>query len=128
MLKSYATTPNALAIFGMALAIFAVSVVATEPAYARQQSNGTSVTKSALKKKGYKCEVVSAGFVECKKGKTVYWCTGSTCVKKSLSQRPRRPKANAASVVKNVKPSRRARRIGKFIGETEKNRSRSVFR
>lgn len=56
------------------------------PAHATQ-NNGTSadVTVKSLKDKGYKCETVSVGFVECTKtGKTTQWCSGGKCVDKPL--------------------------------------------
>ncbi len=42
-----------------------------------------------LEKSGYKCEIVSANFVECinSEGKT-YWCTSGVCEAKPMITRP----------------------------------------
>lgn len=42
-----------------------------------------------LEKEGYKCEIVSANFIECtnKDGK-VYWCTSGVCEAKPRVTRP----------------------------------------
>lgn len=56
---------------------------------ARQNNAGGTINIDALKKDGYACEVVSAGFVECtKNGSPTYWCTSGTCTQAPKVMRP----------------------------------------
>lgn len=56
---------------------------------ARQNNAGVTIDINDLKKGGYACEVVSAGFVECtKNGSPTYWCTSGTCTQAPKVMRP----------------------------------------
>ena len=55
-------------------------------------TNNASETISSLKKKGFKCSFVTQGFTECKKGKTIYYCSGSICALKKVGAPDRRTK------------------------------------
>ncbi len=86
------------------IAVIAGFFIVSTPAVSAQNNSDTTTTvkKSKLKKDGYKCVVVSAGFVECTKtGKKTYWCSGSSCVPKSKKVRnSRRPnKVNSAQTM-----------------------------
>ena len=67
-------------LFASLLAIF-VALTALSPAFAADDapSAGSTIKKKDLEKDGYKCEVVSAGFVSCTKGDKEYWCTSGEC-------------------------------------------------
>ena len=95
------------AIFATALSLMVTLSVSLPvvPASAMQGSvstpMSTSLTQKELKKKGYKCETVSLGFVECTKGSTKYWCSGGTCTKKRVFKLNFRLKAVAPVGIAN---------------------------
>jgi len=87
-------TKTALTKFSTIIALTASLTLgsAISPASAAQiGTNSTSYSQSDLEDKGYSCEVVSLGFVECTKGDTTYWCSGGTCTKKKKTSRGIRP-------------------------------------
>ena len=53
-------------------------------------SNNSSETVSSLKKKGFKCSFITQGFTECRKGKTIYYCSGSVFELKKVGAADRR--------------------------------------
>jgi len=84
------------------------SLSAAEQGLAKKASNTgtTKITVSNLKKKGYKCEVVSLGLTECAKtGSKTYWCsTKTTCTEKPRVHRPVRDRAGPAPIAGPVAP------------------------
>jgi hypothetical protein len=75
--------PMSILLVMVELAVAAVLLLAAPaaPAHAVQNNGGgETVTIESLEKQGYKCEVVSVGFVECtKKGEKTYWCSRGSC-------------------------------------------------
>jgi hypothetical protein len=109
---------TALAIACLAIALgTSIGHAAGKGEIARPPSS--SISKASLAAKGFKCELVTAGWYECTDGTSVYWCVGWTCVRKNVSATGRQqlsnPSTTAARSVNGQsgkRPDRAAKRLG----------------
>jgi hypothetical protein len=85
---------NSIILLRYCLFALLLALAMTTPTYAApiNPHNQGTISQKDLEKEGYKCEVVSLGFVECRKGQKVYWCSYGECTEKlSRPTAPSRP-------------------------------------